>query len=131
MIQKYINTGNIDIDLHKEWLDIIDNSKNRWANILRVHVVDFPISNYLKYELEVYKYNQQKWEEIFLISRNDFEWLKLDVNTDFWLFDDSFILNIIYTDLWEYIKSEYMSENVSKYIKVKNKLLSVAKHLDL
>ncbi len=52
----------------------------------RVHVVDLPLSEYIRYELAVYPENIAAGEEVRITRRAAHPGLK-DLDTDFWLFD--------------------------------------------
>ena len=50
-----------------------------------------------------------------------------EINCDFWLFDDKIVLKINYNSEDRFLGFEEMNENISEYIKLKDKLLSIAK----
>ena len=52
----------------------------------RVHVVDLPLSEYIRYELAVYPENIAAGEDVRITCRNAHPDLN-DLGTDFWLFD--------------------------------------------
>lgn len=52
----------------------------------RVHVVDLPLSDYIRYELAVYPENVAAGEDVRITCRNAHTDLD-DLDTDFWLFD--------------------------------------------
>jgi len=52
----------------------------------RVHLVDLPLSPYLEFEMQTYRVNQERGEEIFLALRNDLGPAGLSLS-DFLLFD--------------------------------------------
>ncbi len=52
----------------------------------RVHIVDLPLSEYIRYELAVYPENVAAGEEVRIACRAADPRLK-DLDTDFWLFD--------------------------------------------
>src|SRR5215470_14985615 len=52
----------------------------------RVHVVDLPLSDYIRYELAVYPENVAVGEDVRIARRTAHPGLQ-DLDTDFWLFD--------------------------------------------
>src|SRR6266516_3161519 len=52
----------------------------------RVHVVDLPLTDYIRYELAVYPENIGAGEDVRIACRAAHPALK-DLDTDFWLFD--------------------------------------------
>ena len=52
----------------------------------RVHVVDLPLSDYIRYELAVYPENIAAGEDVRITRRDAHPGLN-DLDTDFWLFD--------------------------------------------
>jgi hypothetical protein len=52
----------------------------------RVHVVDLPLSGYIRYELAVYPENIDAGEDVRIVRRSAHPGLK-ELTTDFWLFD--------------------------------------------
>jgi hypothetical protein len=52
----------------------------------RVHVVDLPLSDYLRYELAVYPENTASGEDVRITCRSAHPGLQ-ELRTDFWLFD--------------------------------------------
>jgi hypothetical protein len=52
----------------------------------RVHVVDLPLSDYIRYELAVYSENVAVGEDVRIARRTAHPGLQ-DLDTDFWLFD--------------------------------------------
>jgi len=52
----------------------------------RVHAVDLPLSDYIRYELAVYPENVAAGEDVRIAVRSAHPGLK-ELDTDFWLFD--------------------------------------------
>lgn len=61
------------------------------ARVHRVHVVDLPLSDYLRYELAVYPENIAAGEDVRIADRAAHPGLT-ELRTDFWLFDDSVVV---------------------------------------
>lgn len=109
----------------KEWTSIIENAKKRGAKMQRVHIIKFPLSDYLKYEIEYYKINMKAGEDICFVLDKEYQKIKNKINHDFWLFDDKIALKINYDTKGKYLGFEEIKKETSKYINLKNKLLSI------
>lgn len=74
--------------------------RERGVRSRRVRVVDFPISDYLRYEIDFYRGSEVNGEEVLLVERAPtIDCMQSTVVTqDFWLFDDRVAL------LWKYDK---------------------------
>lgn len=74
--------------------------RDRGVRAVRVRIVDFPVSEYLLYELDFYRQSASNGEDIRLLERA----LAIDCmqstveSQDFWLFDSSVVLIWKYTD---------------------------------
>lgn len=81
------------------WCELRD-LRDRGIESRRVRVIDFPISDYLRYEIDFYRGSSEQGEEILFIERAP----TIDcmqstaVTQDYWLFDRSTVL------LWKYDK---------------------------
>lgn len=109
-----------------EWLNIIKQAKTRWATMQRVHLIQFPISQYLSFELEEYKNNIKAWEEIFYIP---IEKCSIKIESDFWIFDDTTVLKMNYDNDGAFINFEEI-EDISPYLEIKNYLLENKKNIE-
>jgi hypothetical protein len=74
--------------------------RERGVRQLRVRVADFPIHEYLRYEIDFYLGSQQHGEEIFLIERAAaVDCMQTTVVTgDYWLFDREEVLIFEYDE---------------------------------
>ena len=109
-----------------EWLNIIKQAKARWATMQRVHLIQFPISQYLSFELEEYKNNIKAWEKIFYIH---FENCSIKIESDFWIFDDNTVLKMNYDKNASFINFEEIKD-VTTYLKIKKYILENKKDIE-
>jgi hypothetical protein len=74
--------------------------RDRGVRSRRIRVVDFPIGDYLKYEIDFYRGSEANGEEIFFLERAPtIDCMQSTVVVqDFWLFDGDVVL------LWKYGK---------------------------
>lgn len=77
-----------------DWCQLASQHTASGRAIRRVHIVDLPLSNYMKFEIEhCYKHSEAAGEEIRLLERSKLsgEILKF-TREDFWLFDGSTVM---------------------------------------
>ena len=110
----------------KDWRDIVRQAKSRWAIMQRVHLIQFPISLYLLFEMEAYKKNIEAWEEIFYIP---FEKCSVEVKSDFWIFDDSIVLKMNYDKDGRFVNFEEIND-CSSYLQIKKILLENKRNIE-
>ena len=103
----------------KDWHDIIQQAKLRWATMQRVHLIQFPITPYISFEMEFYKKSMTYWERIFYLSLED---CTVEINSDFWIFDDAVVLKMFYDEDGSFLGFEEMKD-IAPYLQIKNYLL--------
>lgn len=88
-----------------EWLQRISSSTRAGYRWYRVHVLDYPLTEYSQFELFGYQANSRAGEEIYIADR---DWHpSLDVlRTDFWLFDGGTAVVMIYDDEGRFVRPE-------------------------
>ncbi|MGH8895458.1 MAG: DUF6879 family protein [Egibacteraceae bacterium] len=77
----------------------------------RVHVVDSPLTDYLRYELAAYRYGAAAGEDIRITDRDahpDLDGLR----EDFWLFDDQTLALMRYDDEGRFLGVDLAGEDV-------------------
>ena len=102
-----------------DWYDVIQQAKMRWAIMQRVHIIQFPISPYISFEIEVYKKSIMAWEEIFYVPS---EKCPIKVESDFWMFDDATVLKMHYDKDGSFLNFEEIKD-CSSYLQIKDYLL--------
>jgi hypothetical protein len=75
----------------------------------RVHILDYPLSEYSRYELDAYRPNQAAGEEIYLADRASHAALR-DLHEDFWLIDDEILIRMIYDDEGRFLGPERVQD---------------------
>lgn len=78
----------------QEWCDMTRSHIDAGRTMRRVHIVDLPLSNYMKFEIECgYVYNDKAGEAVRLLDRKKLspELLKI-TQEDFWFFDNSTVM---------------------------------------
>ncbi|MFJ9777438.1 DUF6879 family protein [Kitasatospora sp. NPDC101157] len=92
-----------------------ESSDNPWVRsmtnlgkrVARVHVLQSPLSDYLRYELASYPGNIKAGESIGIIDTARQEVAGLP-DHDFWLFDDSLVYRMHYTDAGQFLGAELL-----------------------
>jgi hypothetical protein len=78
-----------------EWLARIQRDVANGFRWYRVHVLDQPLTEYLRYELWSYLASHAVGQEIYLVDRGDHAELA-DLHEDFWLYDDEVAVRMVY-----------------------------------
>lgn len=83
-------------DLHYDWLDRVAELTAAGRSMTRVHVVRRPLSEYLRFEFDWgYAFNVRAGEDIRILDLTDGPSPALP-DHDFWLFDDSTVVQMHY-----------------------------------
>lgn len=112
------------------WLQNIKATKELGIVMERVRVVSLPISEYIRYEIDYWKFSIRNGENILFIGKEDFNEIKRLFNfklKDFWFFDDKTLI-IFYYDDGNFIKECFIDDEkvIEGYKKLKYKLLEKA-----
>ncbi|MGH8899979.1 MAG: DUF6879 family protein [Egibacteraceae bacterium] len=87
------------------WLRQIADNAGVGKRTYRVHVVDQPLSDYLRYELDSYQANVAAGEDVFLVDRTTHPDLEA-LREDFWLFDERDLILMRYDPDGRYLGAE-------------------------
>lgn len=75
----------------------------------RVHILDQPLTSYLRFELYLYLDSVAVGSEIYVIERDDHSDLT-DLHEDFWLYDDEIAVRMIYDDEGHFLYPELIDD---------------------
>lgn len=93
----------------QQWLSRLADEVARGLRRRRVHAVNLPLSDYLRFECE-WSYALNSWEEIRILEltadRLDLRRLVDDAGGDFYLADDMHLIHMYYTDDGEPLAAE-------------------------
>ena len=111
------------------WFKNLRKTKQKGIKIHRVRVIKLPFSDYLKYEIDVWKHSIQNGEEIYLLKDKDYknisEYFNFEIE-DFWVFDDEKIV-IFHYRKGNLANEELVSKDeIKNYKDLKNRLLKHA-----
>lgn len=94
--ERFLATGRINEE-PTDWQRMITAHTQAGRRLQRVHVVQEPLSDYLRYELAIYAVHAQAGEEIRLIPTPGDQWPgEIPRGLDFWLFDDHDVWSMEY-----------------------------------
>ena len=114
--RQWKETSKIDMDLMKEWHDFIKKKHKKGVKFIWVRLVEFPLNDYTKLELYVFKKRVGYGIDIRVISKDKFEELKID-DKDFYLIDGKKVLLMNYGESNEYLGCESGNEEIETYKK--------------
>ncbi|WP_046471124.1 DUF6879 family protein [Allosalinactinospora lopnorensis] len=84
---------------------------SRGIDYSRVHVFEGPPTDYLRYEMEWgYLYNSRAGDRVFILDTAERERPSELVDEDFWLFDDTRVVLMRYTDDGEFRHGELLED---------------------
>lgn len=93
----------------------------------RVHVVELPLTEYVRWELESYRRNVKFGEEIRLVERERVP--EGTPNIDFWLFDETTVVLMHYTDEGELTERELYEGDAQAYVLARDLVWQAARPL--
>lgn len=109
-----------------EWTDECRKKVESGIKLTRIHIVDYPLSEYVQWEIEVYKNKNLPLgrEEVFLLDRRDIIGLDLP-SGDLMMFDQSNVVIGNYDDSGYAVTQTFYSSNddISKFLALRAKLL--------
>ena len=114
-------------DSHYPWLDRVARFRATDRTIQRVHVITRPLSAYLRYEFEwAYAFNVRVGEDIRILDLTDREVSGLP-NEDFWMFDESRIVRMMYRPDGTQIGRELLDDpDIATYLRYRDIALADA-----
>jgi hypothetical protein len=103
----FMRTGRLDrqpYGRYGRWQQMLRRHADAGRRIQRVHVIEEPLTDYLRYELAAYQFNAAAGEEIRLIAVSPKAWpTGVPRATDFWLFDDHEVWDMEYNDAGDFL----------------------------
>lgn len=86
---EFLRTGRLDSPGDEDWRAMIAGHVADGKNLRRVHIVEEPLTDYVRYEIAEYVRNYEAGEDIRLLPVARSSWPEdLPRGTDFWLLDD-------------------------------------------
>jgi hypothetical protein len=107
--REFLQTGRLDRE-PGPWQQMISEHTRAGRKLQRVHVVQEPLTDYVRYEFAAYEHNQRAGEEIRLIPTPEEVWPHdLPRGQDFWLFDDADAWAMVYDEAGRFIAAEQVT----------------------
>ncbi|MGQ0772832.1 MAG: DUF6879 family protein [Pseudonocardiales bacterium] len=97
----------------------------RWY---RVHILDQPLTAYLRFELCGYLANQAAGEEIYVVDRDTYADLE-SLHEDFWLYDDEIAVRMVYDDEGHFLYPAPVDE-IERYREMRDTAMRYAEPLN-
>ncbi|WP_406023806.1 hypothetical protein OH802_28980 [Nocardioides sp. NBC_00850] len=86
---EFLRTGRLDSPGDVKWREMISGHVDAGRSLQRVHVIEEPLTDYVRYEIAEYVRNREAGEDIRLLPVPAGDWPEgLPQGTDFWLLDD-------------------------------------------
>lgn len=113
------------------WLQKVASHKAAGRRIYRVHIVDKPLSPYIRFALLGYQDNRDAGEDIYLTARDAHPEFAA-FTTDWWLFDNDALVFMHYNDDGEFLGAEQASADtdIGEYRRQRDLALRHAVSLD-
>jgi hypothetical protein len=112
------------------WRDLIRKHRNAGRKWQKVHIVDLPLTDYLRFEIAAaYDVFAPVGEEVRMIERRIGSITDSFDGDDFWLFDDAQLVLMRYSDDGKVLARELVvdePELIAQYIERKEKALAAA-----
>lgn len=86
----------------------------RW----RVHILDYPLTEYSTFELHGYQANVAAGEDVFIANRAWHPDLS-DLHEDFWLYDHSIVVRMVYDDEGRFLYPERRDNDLPHYLEIR------------
>ncbi|MFI8273767.1 DUF6879 family protein [Streptomyces sp. NPDC085929] len=115
-------------DMGPDWDDNpwVRSMTDKGKQVSRVHVLESPLTAYLRYELAAYPGNITAGETIGIIDRTEQDVTDLP-DHDFWLFDDQDVYRMHYTPEGAFIGAELLPDNkLAEYQNYRDRALAEA-----
>ena len=95
----------------------------------RVHLVDYPLSEYLRFEIEAaYRYTEEAGGRIYLLDRARCSLeLQEKAREDFWLFDDAVVMVQEYSESGRFLRARVSEDagTVARYQAIRREVLEM------
>jgi uncharacterized protein DUF6879 len=110
------------------WLVELQQIIARGIRWYRVHVLDFPLCEYSRFEVNSYRDSQAMGQETFLADRAEHSELA-DMHEDFWLMDDDVAVRMVYDEVGHFLRPERIA-NVKPCVELREIAMKCAEPLD-
>ncbi|MGH3720804.1 MAG: DUF6879 family protein [Pseudonocardiaceae bacterium] len=112
---------------NSEMLARLQSDAARGFRRYRVHILDQPLTAYLRFELYLYIDGVAAGSEIYVVDRDDHPDLAA-LHEDFWLYDDEIAVRMIYDDGGHFLHPELI-DDIEPYCQMRDTALRHAEPL--
>ena len=108
--EQFLRTGQLERE-PGDWQRMLHRLSATGRNLQRVHIVEEPLTDYLRYEFAAYQQNAASGEEIRLLPVTPPDWPGgLPKGQDFWLFDDTDIWDMQYDEKGRFLRATHSDD---------------------
>jgi len=124
LFAKWQKAGNIENDSDlQSWWDFLNQKHHEGVVTSRVRLVEFPISEYTSFELQIHRETARRGDDVRIITRDQFDKLAIPY-TDFWIIDDVTVIGMRYGNHGKFEGLEKHMGNEDEYRVAKKKLIA-------
>lgn len=120
--KQFKETGEIDMDLMKDWHEFIQRKTSRGVKMIWIRLLKFPLNEYTKSEVYIYKKRLKYGIDIHIITEDKFNQLKIKFK-DFYLIDKTRPIKMNYGKSNEFLNCQSDKKNILEYIKYRKLLI--------
>jgi hypothetical protein len=125
-IRKWRNNEPDDYEWIREWRELIKAATSAGKSVVRVRVVTEPITEYVRFEHAMARFNVAAGEELYWVPRH----LTSDItfpDHDFWLLDDEIVAFNIFTEDGSSFGAKLSTEPavVERCVQLRDRLLAI------
>ena len=127
--QKFLEGEDYMDDEFREWFKKLRDTNKKGVRTERVRIYSLPVNDYIKYEIDVWKPENNSRDSIYFMDQEKYNEILKDLKIsveDFWLFDDSVLVVFHYSLDGAFIEEEKIvdKELIEKFVKLKYKLIN-------
>lgn len=128
--QKFLTGENYIAEL-KGWFNKLKITIEKDVKTERVRVFDPPVNDYIKYEIDAWRFSDKAGDKIFFLDLKSYKSIIKNLQIepeDFWLFDDSTLIIFHYDATGAFIGEENIGDKelIKNYAELKYNLLNNA-----
>ncbi|MGB3440432.1 MAG: DUF6879 family protein [Actinophytocola sp.] len=94
--EKFLRTGELNIPDDDAWLTRVRHFRKTGRTVRRVHLISWPLTDYLRYEFSVYRYTVAAGEDVRIMDTTNHPDVRLP-DHDYWLFDNEAVVRMDYS----------------------------------
>jgi len=95
------------------WQAMIREHVDAGRNLARLHVIEEPLTDYIRYELAAYRLNSEAGEDIRLLPVPRGEWPEELPRHDYWLFDDQRLWLMDYDQAGAFVETRLVDDPIA------------------